>query len=116
MRVDQLVQALGCRIIVKSPGFPDLEIVDAVASDLMSDVLVCEGDNFIIVTSLTSEQVIRTADIVGAPVILLVNGKEPQPSMKKLAEDQGIGILSTPRSCFRACVEIGRILDGSGSR
>lgn len=82
------------------------------AGDLMSEVLVVDEDNMVIVTSLNTDQVIRTADIVGAAGIILVNGKRPQPAMVELAENTGITLLSAPLNMFDACVRLGELQNG----
>ncbi|TVR73862.1 MAG: hypothetical protein EA427_01785 [Spirochaetaceae bacterium] len=76
---------------------------DVVVSDLMSDVLVVERDHFLLVTSLTSEQVLRTADIVDARAILITNGKLPQKAMENLARRQNMPVLVTALTTFDAC-------------
>lgn len=106
----EIIEQLPAHLVNRSDDFPGATIGHIVASDLMSDVLVADFDDVLVVTSLTSEQTVRTADIVGARGVLLVNDKVPQPSMKKLAEQQNITVLSTPLSMFEACVALGRIL------
>jgi len=76
----------------------------------MSDVLVTDFEDLLIVTSLASEQVVRTADIVGAKGVLLVNDKDPPLVMKQLAEKQDLNLLSTPLSMYEACVGLHAIL------
>jgi predicted transcriptional regulator len=85
------------------PGDETIAFHDVVVSDLMSDVLVTEHDDFLLVTSLASEQVVRTADIVDARAILLANGKHPQPALKQLAESQQIPLLTSSLSTFDIC-------------
>lgn len=84
-------------------GDDSIEFHDVVVSDLMSDVLVTEHDDFLLVTSLASEQVVRTADIVDARAILLANGKRPQPALKQLAVSQEIPLLTSGLSTFDIC-------------
>ncbi len=91
-----------------------IEFSDVVASDLMSDVLVASEDQFLLVTSLTSEQVLRTADIVDARAILITNGKQPQPQMKKLAHKQSMPILVTPFTTFETCCALADCRDSPG--
>ena len=94
-------------------GDETLEFHDVVVSDLMSDVLVVEHDDFLLVTSLASEQVVRTADIVDARAILLANGKHPQPALQNLAESEGIPVLSSPLSTFDVCRALAGCKDDS---
>jgi len=105
-----IVDKLKCRVIQTGDNFNDAIITFIAASDLMSDVLVVDRENILIITSLNSDQVVRTADIVGATAILLVNGKHPQDRMKELAKESGLTLLSTDMSCFEACLEIGALV------
>lgn len=107
-----IIEQLPAHLVCKGSDFPGEPLCHVVASDLMSDVLVVDQDKLLMVTSLSSEQTVRTADIVGARGVLLVNDKIPQPAMKKLAEEEGLTVLSTPLSMFEACVALGRLLAG----
>jgi predicted transcriptional regulator len=80
-----------------------VEFFDVVVSDLMSDVLVSNHESFILVTSLNSEQVVRTADIVDAAAIVLTNGKKPQSALRTLARTHGIPVIATAFTTFDAC-------------
>lgn len=109
MTLEEMKKALQGTIIYDNGEEENIE--DVVASDLMSDVLVVEKDDeFILLTSLASDQAVRTADIVGAAGVILVNGKNPQPGLKKLAEEMEIPLMSTPRSSFEACIILGRAM------
>ncbi len=101
MTLEECVRRVSARWIVE--GDPSVEFHDIVVSDLMSDVLVTEHDDFLLVTSLTSEQVVRTADIVDARAILLSNGKNPQPPLTELARQQGIPVMTSPLATFDIC-------------
>ncbi len=85
-------------------------VKDVVASDLMSDVLVVTREDFLLVTSLASDQMIRTADLVGAAGVVLVNGKPPPASALKLATDLNIALITTPLPKYEACLAIGQAL------
>lgn len=79
--------------------------------DLMSDVLTVDHEDFLLITSLTSDQVARTADIVGAVGVVLVNGKSPQPGLRTLAEDLDMPVLGTKLPCFEFSVALGKLLE-----
>jgi len=85
-------------------------VQSVVASDLMSDVLVVTREDFLLVTSLASDQMIRTADLVGAAGVVLVNGKPPPASALKLATDLGIALIRSPLPKYEACLAIGAAL------
>ena len=101
MTLEECARRVSATWIVE--GDPTIDFHDIVVSDLMSDVLVTEHEDFLLVTSLASEQVVRTADIVDARAILLSNGKSPQPAMRKLAELQGLPVLTSPLPTFDIC-------------
>jgi hypothetical protein len=113
MKFIDIVERLPAHIVHRSSAFSSLSLRHVVAGDLMSDVLVTDFDDVLIVTSLASEQVLRTADMIGARGILLVNDKPPQPGMKALAAQQDLTLLSTPLSMFQACLALGALLAGS---
>lgn len=97
-------------ILVRGSAFEQRRIHNVVASDLMSDVLVVAQEDFLLVTSLASDQMIRTADLVGAAGVVLVNGKRPPASVLKLATDLDIALLRTPLPKYEACLAIGTAL------
>ena len=68
-----IIERLPAHIVHRSSDFPGAPLRHVIASDLMSDVLVCDYEDAVMVTSLASEQSVRTADIVGARGIILVN-------------------------------------------
>lgn len=102
-------QALQAKTLHKAEDFESRSVGKIVACDLMSDVLVEEGEDFLIITYLASEQVARTADMVNAAGILLVGGKAPQPALVRTAAELNISLLTTPMGCYEACVALGRI-------
>ncbi len=113
MKLDAVVGALGCKVIYKSNCFDATEILNVVASDLMSDVLVVDKDHLLLVTSLPSDQTIRTADIVGAHAVLVVNNKNLPTSMVAVARDLDVTLMRSPLAKFEACILIGKILNSA---
>lgn len=113
MKFAEIAETLNCSILHKSASFDEADIYHVAAGDLMSEVLVVDEEGFIIVTALSSDQTVRTADIVGAAGIILVNGKPPQRGMRELAADTDITLLSTPLSLFRVCYLLGTLLEES---
>ncbi|HUX21005.1 MAG TPA: hypothetical protein VMW69_07170 [Spirochaetia bacterium] len=101
---------LACTVFVASPSPGEVVVRDVVASDLMSDVLAADASEFILVTSLVSEQVVYTADIVGAAAILFVNDKRPHLETVALAEKRKIPLLSTKDTFFECCLALGELL------
>lgn len=88
----------------------DSEIVHAFASDLMSDVLTTNSHNLLLITGLANVQAIRTAEMSDIDYILFVRDKLVTPEMKKLAEEIGITLITSPGSMFR----VSGVLYGAG--
>lgn len=110
MTLLQTLETLNAQKQYTGTRFDSLRFSQVIASDLMSDVLVTDWDGFLLVTSLPSDQSARTADMVGACAIVLVNGKKPQPPLLKLCEELDLPLLTTSFSCFETCVALGRQL------
>ena len=77
-----------------------------VANDLMSDVLLFDADDTLLLTSLASDQAIRTAHIVGAMGVVIHNAKPLSETMIKVANDLHIPLVSSPLSKYDACVKM----------
>ncbi len=110
MKLTELIEPLDCAVVHKGSGFVDTTIENVTASDLMSDVLVVDKSNLLIVTSLASDQAIRTGDIVGARAVMVVNNKALPATMLKLAEELDMTLLLSPLTKFKACVRIGNLM------
>ncbi|MBI9103793.1 MAG: hypothetical protein JEY99_15360 [Spirochaetales bacterium] len=109
MTFRDIQDSLNCTIIVETDNFDETEIEHIVAGDLMSEVLVAEEDQMLLVSSLTSDQVVRTAHIVDALGILLVNDKTPLSSTIKLARDFNLNLISIDMPMFEACAALDKI-------
>lgn len=106
MRFPEISSCLTCKEYYRGDKFESAEVQSVTAGDLMSEVLVFDRENLLLVTALNSEQTLRTADIVDALGIVLVNGKIPSDGMIRLAEEMGIALLSTSKTLFDTCVAL----------
>lgn len=106
MTICDIIETLPAHLVYGAPGYHDLTLQKILAGDIMSDILVTVETDVLLVTGLATEQAVRSADMVGAPVILLVNDKLPLQSMKVLAEQCGITLLATPMPMYEACVTL----------
>ncbi|MDZ4198773.1 MAG: hypothetical protein U1E27_05740 [Kiritimatiellia bacterium] len=106
MKFDEILRRLDAEVVHRGAAFETAELENVAASDLMSDVLVTDAPRLLIVTSLASDQTIRTADIVGALGVAVVNGKTLPENMRRLARDLNVTLLRSPLSKFEACVAL----------
>jgi predicted transcriptional regulator len=80
----------------------DREVHLGFASDLMSDVLTLLEDDILLITGLSNNQAVRTAEMSDIMQILFVRNKRPTQGMIDLAKEHGITIITTGYSMFRA--------------
>ena len=113
MTFAEIIEQLPAILIYKGSDYSDFVVRHVVAGDLMSDVLVTEYDDLVMISSLNSEQIMRTANMVGARGILLVNGKIPSSLMKNIAEEDDITLLSTSLPMYEASIALGHLLGPS---
>ncbi|MCR5013819.1 MAG: hypothetical protein K6A28_03480 [Bacteroidales bacterium] len=75
----------------------------AFASDLMSDVLTLGDYNPVILTGLCNMQTIRTCEMGNLDIIILVRRKKASEEMIEEAEDEGMVVMESDFSMFKAC-------------
>jgi hypothetical protein len=114
MRFSEISRCLECREYHKGSAYETAEVQNVTAGDLMSEVLVFDKENLLLVTALNSEQTLRTASVVDALGVVLVNGKTPNENMISLARELSISLLSTPNSMFDTCVALSNLSSTAG--
>ncbi|NCC50295.1 MAG: hypothetical protein EOM20_03675 [Spartobacteria bacterium] len=106
----KVARALKAEILYQPHHVSALMVCNVTATDLMSDVLVVDKDNILLVTSLASDQAIRTAHIIGAVAVIIANGKNLPSSMLQVAEELDICVLRTQLPKFETCAILSRML------
>lgn len=103
MKLEEVLKIVAGKILT---GEDDMlmEVEGACAADLLSDVLAFteEGDTLLI-TGVISSQVLRVAAILRIPAIVFVRGKQPPEKLIVAAKEQGIALITTPRTMFAVC-------------
>ncbi|NLG35806.1 MAG: hypothetical protein GX548_10680 [Lentisphaerae bacterium] len=110
MNLNHLLESARSETLWSTPDLGRAEVRHVIASDLMSDVLMVDIDHPLLLTSLVSDQALRTAHVVGAAGVLIANGKTPPDDMLDLARELGIPLARTPLSKFDAAVALGKAL------
>ena len=105
MTIADVVVALNGKLMA-GDGTSPRAVGAVVANDLMSDVLLVDADDILLLTSLASDQAIRTAHIVGAMGVVVHNAKPLSETMIKVAGDLHIPLVSSPLSKYDACVRM----------
>jgi predicted transcriptional regulator len=108
MTLAEMKDILGAEVVV-SADCMDIEIRDAFAADLLSDVLAFAKEGTLLITGITNPQVVRTAEMLELVGIVFVRGKKPDAETLKLAQIKKVPILSTRYIMFETC---GRLFKG----
>ena len=110
MHLCDITKNLHAKVIFESSQFHSLDIEHVVVSDLMSDVLTTEYPSPLIVTSLSTDQTIRTASMTDAAGVVITGDKPLPRGIDKLARELDITLLHTELEKFDSCVLIGKLL------
>ena len=110
MKLKILLDAVQAQTLWIDSGLAAADVLHVAAADLMSDVLMMDLDRPLLLTSLVTDQALRTAHVVGAAGVLVANGKTPPPEMVELARKLGLPLARTALPKFDAAVALGRAL------
>ena len=110
MTFDEVIRTLNASVVHRGAQAERADIRHVAASDLMSDLLVADRHGHLLVTSLASDQAVRTADIVGAAGLVVVSGKNLPATMIALAKELDLTLLRTNLRMFEACVTLGKAI------
>lgn len=95
MKLHDVVEILDAKLLIGEDRHRELEVKTAFSADLMSDVLAFAKSGSLILTGLTTPQVVRTASILDAAALIIVRGKIPSGETLQLARELDIPVLST---------------------
>ncbi len=102
MKLEQVKEILKAEVLLGG-DYLDKEIPMARGSDLMSDVLSFIKSDALLLTGLTNNQVVRTAEMAEVAAVCFVRGKRPPKETISLAKEKEVPLLSTQFSMFEAC-------------
>ena len=115
MTILEMAEVLRAEVLVKGDGI-DRAIRHVVSSDLMSDVLVVDEEDILLLTSLASDQVLRTAQIIGALGVIVVNGKPLPSSMVNVANDLRMTLATCKLAKYECCIAVYEALKSNGQQ
>ncbi len=101
MKLKEILECVDGKLVWGESHLED-EVKRGFASDLMSDVLTILEDDIILITGLSNNQSIRTAEMSDISNILLVRNKRPSQNMIDMAKELDISLSYTPYSLFKA--------------
>lgn len=101
MKIGEVKKILEAEVLCGN-NLMDNEVSYAFGSDLMSDVLAFVKGKTILLTGLTNQQVVRTAEMADLNAIVFVRGKKPEGDIVKLATEKDIVLLLTRDTMYTA--------------
>ena len=101
MKLSEIRDILKASVLVGEDQL-NTTIMAAGGSDLMDDILSSLAEGSVLLTGITTEQVIQAAKVAGILAIVFVRGKKPNKNIIKLANSYNIPILLTNHSMFEA--------------
>jgi hypothetical protein len=111
MNLIRIADTINAELVWGPEGWEQKNVDTVFASDLMSDVLMSDRDDMLLITSLSTEQSIRSANIVGSEAVVIANDKTVTDGMMDLARELGIALFCTRYPKYESCVRLGRILE-----
>jgi hypothetical protein len=107
MTIRELMEACG----LEGVRVPDAqaEVSGAYTSDLLSDVMAHCPDGAVLVTVQNHKNTVAVCTLVGAPAILIVHGRGIPDDMIAVAEREGVALLRTRESQFKASCLLGSV-------
>ncbi len=102
MKLSEIQKILDAKVLYGHEKL-DEDIFACGAADLMEDVLQATTKGAVLLTGLTTIDVIRISTILEIGAVVFVRGKMPEISTLELAKAYDLPVLSTTRSLFVSC-------------
>ena len=101
MKISEIKDALKAEVLT-GEDLLDKSVVAGGGADLMADVLSAVAKGAVLLTGLTTEQVLRTARVADVAAVVFVRGKKPDEPVLELARSFNMPVLLTQYSLFVA--------------
>ena len=103
MKLDEIIQILDAETLYHVQDRLNVNVNMACGCDLMSDVLSFIKSKALLLTGLTTHQVIYTAENSEVDVVCFVRGKKPCREVINLAKEKNIILIATKHPLFESC-------------
>lgn len=103
MKAREIVKVIEGEVLSGEHLLDEVEIKRGFSADLMSDVLAlveCENKDLVLITGITNPQIVRTAEMLDIPMIIVARGKLVPEDTIKLAKEKNIILVRTKNIVF----------------
>lgn len=107
MRIKDIINVIDAELLTPESHM-DRQVLSVCGADLMSDVLAFTKAKTLLLTGLTSIQVVRTAGVVDLTGIVFVRGKRPSPEVIEMAKLEDLPLLVTNYPLYETCGKLYR--------
>ena len=102
--------ALAMDAVMVQGSFQDVDLSGGYTSDLLSDVMGHAQSGQILVTIQAHRNTVAVAGLIGAPAIVICNGRPIPEDMIEAAREEGIALLRTDLDQFEVSGRLYRAL------
>jgi hypothetical protein len=102
MNLEELASRIGARVVVRGRA-ARVRVEHIYAGDRISDLLSHSSQAALVVTNLSSSQLILAAGLMDVPGLCLVGNVSPDPEMLAAAADHGLFVMISPADLFETC-------------
>lgn len=103
MKLKEILRQVDAKLLYENEEAYDREYSYAVATDMMSNVMLGNVDDSILITSLVNPQVIRASEMMNISSIIITGGKNVKETMIELAQNRNIALAATDMPTFTVC-------------
>lgn len=103
MKLSKIISILDAEILCNAKDKLNSNITMVCGADLMSDVLAFVQPGTLLLTGLSTPQVVYTAENAGVNVVCFVRGKKPCRETVDLAKEKKITLIVTKTHMFESC-------------
>lgn len=114
MKVEDLVAALGLRVLAGQPSL-QREVSGGYAADLLSCAMARARAGNVWVTLQAHANVVAVASLLDLAAVIITEGTEPDAATREKAEEEGVVLLSTPQTTYAVVAEMARLGIPAGS-
>lgn len=108
--LDEIVEVLDARLVAGEPRGVAIDRI--VAGDRISDLLERASPTTLVVTNLSSRQLVALADLMDLPAICFLSGHEPVEEVVDASRLSGTLLVTSPLDMFETCGRIFVLLEG----
>lgn len=113
MTQESIASACKGQIIISAPLGTILNA--GYTSDMLSDVMANAPEDSVLVTIQNHINTIAVSTLAGIKLIVVCHKRPIPEDMRKIAENEAVGIISTPYSQFEASCAIGHLISAESS-